>query len=194
MQQVVHTMDGIDASARKIVDIIGVIDGIAFQTNILALNAAVEAARAGEQGRGFAVVAGEVRTLAQRSATAAREIKTLIESSVDQIRTGNSLVRQAGGTMDQVVGSVERVTSIVGEIDLASQEQRTGISEIGNAIGLMDNATQQNAALVEQAAAAAQTLQEQPHTWRSWWAASSSTAMTRQPRSARAGGAGPCWR
>ena len=160
MQQVVHTMDGIDASARKIVDIIGVIDGIAFQTNILALNAAVEAARAGEQG-GFAVVAGEVRTLAQRSATAAREIKTLIESSVDQIRTGNSLVRQAGGTMDQVVGSVERVTSIVGEIDLASQEQRTGISEIGNAIGLMDNATQQNAALVEQAAAAAQTLQEQ---------------------------------
>ena len=161
MQQVVHTMDGIDASARKIVDIIGVIDGIAFQTNILALNAAVEAARAGEQGRGFAVVAGEVRTLAQRSATAAREIKTLIESSVDQIRTGNSLVRQAGGTMDQVVGSVERVTSIVGEIDLASQEQRTGISEIGNAIGLMDNATQQNAALVEQAAAAAQTLQEQ---------------------------------
>ncbi|WZB62873.1 methyl-accepting chemotaxis protein [Achromobacter xylosoxidans] len=161
MQQVVHTMDGIDASARKIVDIIGVIDGIAFQTNILALNAAVEAARAGEQGRGFAVVAGEVRTLAQRSATAAREIKTLIESSVDQIRSGNSLVRQAGGTMDQVVGSVERVTSIVGEIDLASQEQRTGISEIGNAIGLMDNATQQNAALVEQAAAAAQTLQEQ---------------------------------
>lgn len=102
-----------------------------------------------------------MRTLAQRSATAAREIKTLIESSVDQIRTGNSLVRQAGGTMDQVVGSVERVTSIVGEIDLASQEQRTGISEIGNAIGLMDNATQQNAALVEQAAAAAQTLQEQ---------------------------------
>lgn len=161
MQRVVHTMEDIDASARKIFDIIGVIDGIAFQTNILALNAAVEAARAGEQGRGFAVVAGEVRTLAQRSATAAREIKALIESSVEQIRSGNALVRQAGSTMDQVVGSVQRVAGIVREIDLASQEQRTGISEVGNAVSLMDNATQQNAALVEEAAAAAQTLQEQ---------------------------------
>ena len=154
-------IEDLGRQSDQITSIVKTIREIADQTNLLALNAAIEAARAGEQGRGFAVVAGEVRTLAQRSATAAREIKTLIESSVDQIRTGNSLVRQAGGTMDQVVGSVERVTSIVGEIDLASQEQRTGISEIGNAIGLMDNATQQNAALVEQAAAAAQTLQEQ---------------------------------
>jgi len=161
VQQVVHTMDDIDASARKIVDIIAVIDGIAFQTNILALNAAVEAARAGEQGRGFAVVAGEVRTLAQRSATAAREIKTLIESSVEQIRAGNTLVRQAGSTMSQVVDGVQRVTRIVSEIDMASNEQRTGVAEVGQAIGSIDNATQQNAALVEEAAAAAQTLQEQ---------------------------------
>ena len=161
MQQVVQTMNGIDASARKIVDIISVIDGIAFQTNILALNAAVEAARAGEQGRGFAVVAGEVRTLAQRSAVAAKEIKALIESSADQIHSGSTLVHSAGQTMAQVVVSVEKVTRIVGEIDLASQEQRVGIAEVGNAIGLMDSATQQNAALVEQAAAAAQTLQDQ---------------------------------
>lgn len=161
VQQVVHTMDDIDASARKIVDIIGVIDGIAFQTNILALNAAVEAARAGEQGRGFAVVAGEVRTLAQRSATAAREIKTLIESSVEQIRAGNTLVRQAGSTMGQVVDGVQSVTRIVSEIDMASNEQRTGVAEVGHAIGSIDNATQQNAALVEEAAAAAQTLLEQ---------------------------------
>ncbi len=161
VQQVVQTMDGIDGHARKIVDIIAVIDGIAFQTNILALNAAVEAARAGEEGRGFAVVAGEVRTLAQRSASAAREIKALIESSVDQIAAGNALVREAGGTMERVVGRIQRVNSIVAEIDLACKEQRTGITEIGNAVGLMDTATQQNAALVEQAAAAAQTLQDQ---------------------------------
>ena len=161
VRSVVSTMDGIEASSRKIVDIIGVIDGIAFQTNILALNAAVEAARAGEQGRGFAVVASEVRSLAQRSATAAREIKALIESSVSQVNTGSSLVRQAGGTMDQVVASVERVTQIVREIDVASHEQSTGIGEVGKAVNQMDHVTQQNAALVEEAAAAAQSLQEQ---------------------------------
>ncbi|SAI24336.1 methyl-accepting chemotaxis protein [Bordetella ansorpii] len=161
VRSVVATMDGIEASSRKIVDIIGVIDGIAFQTNILALNAAVEAARAGEQGRGFAVVASEVRSLAQRSATAAREIKALIESSVSQVNTGSSLVRQAGGTMDQVVASVERVTQIVREIDVASHEQSTGIGEVGKAVNQMDHVTQQNAALVEEAAAAAHSLQEQ---------------------------------
>ncbi len=159
--QVVTTMGGIEASARKIADIIGVIDGIAFQTNILALNAAVEAARAGEQGRGFAVVASEVRILAQRSATAAKEIKTLIDGSAAQVNAGSRLVQDAGGTMDQVVDSVRRVTAIVAEISAATQEQSTGISEVGSAVSQMDQATQQNAALVEEATAAAQSLQQQ---------------------------------
>jgi|GEM_PF-25342 len=159
--QVVQTMSSINESSRKIVDIISVIDGIAFQTNILALNAAVEAARAGEQGRGFAVVASEVRSLAQRSATAAKEIKDLIDDSVQKVETGSQLVAQAGSTMDEVVSSVRRVTDIVGEISAASQEQSSGITEVGNAVNLMDEATQQNAALVEQAAAAAKSLQEQ---------------------------------
>ena len=159
--QVVETMGGIDASARKIVDIIGVIDGIAFQSNILALNAAVEAARAGEQGRGFAVVASEVRTLAQRSATAAKEIKELISESASQVEAGSKLVQEAGATMDKVVESVRKVTTIVADISLASQEQSTGIAEVGSAVTLMDQATQQNAALVEEATAAAQSLQHQ---------------------------------
>lgn len=159
--QVVETMGGIDASARKIVDIIGVIDGIAFQTNILALNAAVEAARAGEQGRGFAVVASEVRTLAQRSATAAKEIKELISESASQVEAGSKLVQEAGATMDKVVESVRKVTTIVADISLASQEQSTGFAEVGSAVTLMDQATQQNAALVEEATAAAQSLQHQ---------------------------------
>ena len=159
--QVVATMDSIDASARKIVDIIGVIDGIAFQTNILALNAAVEAARAGEQGRGFAVVASEVRNLAQRSATAAKEIKALIDDSVSKVGDGGRLVNQAGDTMAQVVDSVRKVSGIIGEIATASREQSSGIDQVNQAIMQMDGATQQNAALVEQAAAAAQALQDQ---------------------------------
>jgi methyl-accepting chemotaxis protein len=159
--QVVSTMDEINTSSRKIVDIISVIDGIAFQTNILALNAAVEAARAGEQGRGFAVVASEVRSLAQRSAAAAKEIKGLIDSSVAKVDDGSKLVAQAGATMEEVVASVRRVTDIVGEISAASHEQSTGIEQINQAITQMDEVTQQNAALVEQAAAAAQSLQEQ---------------------------------
>ena len=159
--QVVDTMGSINESSRKIVDIISVIDGIAFQTNILALNAAVEAARAGEQGRGFAVVASEVRSLAQRSAAAAKEIKTLIDDSVEKVGNGSKLVEQAGRTMNEVVDSVKRVTDIVAEISSASQEQSTGIEEVNRAITLMDEATQQNAALVEQAAAAAQSLQDQ---------------------------------
>lgn len=159
--QVVETMGSINTSARKIVDIISVIDGIAFQTNILALNAAVEAARAGEQGRGFAVVASEVRSLAQRSATAAKEIKVLIDASVHEVDAGSQLVETAGSTMKEVVASVRRVTDIVAEISAASQEQSVGIGEIGRAITLMDQVTQQNAALVEQAAAAAKSLQEQ---------------------------------
>ncbi|MBP0599361.1 MCP four helix bundle domain-containing protein [Herbaspirillum sp. LeCh32-8] len=159
--QVVETMASINESSRKIVDIIGVIDGIAFQTNILALNAAVEAARAGEQGRGFAVVASEVRSLAQRSATAAKEIKLLIDDSVAKVDTGSRLVGQAGATMTEVVASVKRVTDIVAEISAASSEQSTGIEEINRAITLMDESTQQNAALVEQAAAAAQAMQDQ---------------------------------
>ncbi|NUT60649.1 methyl-accepting chemotaxis protein [Herbaspirillum sp. C9C3] len=161
VQQVVATMAGISLASRRIVDIIGVIDGIAFQTNILALNAAVEAARAGEQGRGFAVVASEVRSLAQRSAGAAKEIKALIDDSVTQVDTGARLVEQAGSTMEEVVGSVRRVSHIVGEISEATQEQRTGIEQVNQAITHMDETTQQNAALVEQVAAAAQSLQDQ---------------------------------
>ena len=161
VSQVVDTMGAINESARKIVDIIGVIDGIAFQTNILALNAAVEAARAGEQGRGFAVVATEVRNLAQRSAAAAKEIKVLIGDSVTAVETGSRLVDQAGTTMGKIVASVERVTDIMGEITAASREQEAGIEQINQAIGDMDSVTQQNAALVEEAAAAAQSLREQ---------------------------------
>ncbi len=156
--QVVDTMGRISESARRIADIIGVIDGIAFQTNILALNAAVEAARAGEQGRGFAVVAGEVRQLAQRSAEAAREIKVLISGSVERVEEGNALVEQARSTMDDVMGSVRRVTDLMGEISHASAEQSTGVSQVGEAVSQMDRSTQQNAALVEEAAAAAASL------------------------------------
>ncbi|WP_445233159.1 methyl-accepting chemotaxis protein, partial [Duganella rhizosphaerae] len=159
--QVVDTMGSIDASSRKIVDIISVIDGIAFQTNILALNAAVEAARAGEQGRGFAVVASEVRNLAQRSAAAAKEIKELIGNSVEQVDIGAKLVQQAGTTMGDVVASVRRVTDIMGEITSASSEQSIGIDQVNTAITQMDQVTQQNAALVEQAAAAAASMQDQ---------------------------------
>ncbi|MHB1121773.1 MAG: methyl-accepting chemotaxis protein [Ramlibacter sp.] len=159
--QVVDTMAAINGSSRKMGDIIGVIDGIAFQTNILALNAAVEAARAGEQGRGFAVVAAEVRSLAQRSAAAAKEIKTLIDDSVGKVDAGSQLVVQAGATMQEIVGSIRRVTDIMGEIAAASHEQTTGIEQINRAISQMDQVTQQNAALVEQASAAAQSLQQQ---------------------------------
>ncbi|SIR53491.1 methyl-accepting chemotaxis protein [Janthinobacterium sp. TND4EL3] len=159
--QVVDTMGSINDSSRKIVDIIGVIDGIAFQTNILALNAAVEAARAGEQGRGFAVVATEVRNLAQRSAGAAKEIKALINDSVAQVESGARLVDEAGHTMREIVDSVHKVSSIVGHISAASDEQRAGIEQVNQAITEMDQVTQQNAALVEEAAAAAESMQEQ---------------------------------
>ena len=161
VRNVVETMGSIKDSSRKIVDIISVIDGIAFQTNILALNAAVEAARAGEQGRGFAVVAAEVRNLAHRSASAAKEIKALIEDSVEKVNTGSELVDQAGATMDNIVTSVKHVLDIMSEIAAASQEQSLGIEEINHAVTKMDEVTQQNAALVEQAAAAAASLQEQ---------------------------------
>ncbi|MBG6075423.1 methyl-accepting chemotaxis protein [Polaromonas sp. CG_9.11] len=159
--QVVGTMGAINTSSRKIVEIIGVIDGIAFQTNILALNAAVEAARAGEQGRGFAVVAAEVRNLAQRSATAAKEIKTLIDDSVDKVGEGSRQVAEAGKTMHEIVDSVRRVTDIMAEITAASQEQNSGIGQVNQAITQMDQVTQQNAVLVEEAAAAAASLREQ---------------------------------
>jgi len=161
VSQAVSTMESVRASSRQIVDIIAVIDGIAFQTNILALNAAVEAARAGEQGRGFAVVAAEVRTLAQRSAAAAREIKSLISASVATIDSGSASVAQAGERMGEIVASVQQVNDIIGRISAASAEQAHGIAEVNQAVGLMDDVTQQNAALVEQAAAAAESLQEQ---------------------------------
>jgi len=158
---VVQTMASISTSSKKIVDIISVIEGIAFQTNILALNAAVEAARAGEQGRGFAVVASEVRNLAQRSAAAAKEIKTLIGDSVDKVDAGSKQVDQAGATMSEIVTAVKRVTDIMAEIAAASDEQSTGIEQVNQAIIQMDEVTQQNAALVEEAAAAAEAMQEQ---------------------------------
>ena len=159
--QVVTTMDEINASSKKIADIIGVIDSIAFQTNILALNAAVEAARAGEQGRGFAVVASEVRSLAQRSAGAAREIKSLIDTSVDKVEAGSRLVQDAGTTMNEIVASVQRVTDIIAEISASTIEQSQGIGTVNDAVAQLDQMTQQNAALVEQSAAAAESLKDQ---------------------------------
>jgi methyl-accepting chemotaxis protein len=159
--EVVSTMDEINTSSKKIADIIGTIDGIAFQTNILALNAAVEAARAGEQGRGFAVVAAEVRSLAQRSAEAAKEIKTLIQASVERVDNGSRLVQQAGTVMGDIVGSVQRVTDVIGEISAATSEQTTGLRQVNEAVAQLDQMTQQNAALVEESAAAAESLAEQ---------------------------------
>jgi methyl-accepting chemotaxis protein len=159
--QVVETMQGITESSRRIADILGTIDSIAFQTNILALNAAVEAARAGEQGRGFAVVASEVRSLAQRSADAAREIKTLISTSVERVERGTTLVDEAGVTMGEVVQSIGRLSALVGAISQANTEQSDGVAQISQAVSTMDRSTQQNAALVEQSAAAAESLSRQ---------------------------------
>jgi methyl-accepting chemotaxis protein len=159
--QVVRTMDEINTSSRKIADITGVIDSIAFQTNILALNAAVEAARAGEQGRGFAVVAGEVRALAQRAAQAAKEIKGLVEASVDRVQAGTGLVNDAGRTMDEIVAQVRRVSDLIGEIGAASHEQTSGIGQVSHAVSQLDQVTQQNAALVEESAAASESLKQQ---------------------------------
>jgi methyl-accepting chemotaxis protein len=161
VSEVVHTMENITESSKKIAEIISVIDGIAFQTNILALNAAVEAARAGEQGRGFAVIASEIRSLAQRSASAAKEIKELIGTSVEKVENGSRLVTQAGSTMNGIVESVKRVTDIMAEITAASQEQASGIEQVNQAVAQMDEVTQQNAALVEEAAAASQSMQEE---------------------------------
>jgi methyl-accepting chemotaxis protein len=161
VSEVIETMKDIDESSVRIADIIAVIDGIAFQTNILALNAAVEAARAGDQGRGFAVVAAEVRSLAGRSAQAAREIKTLISASVGRVKEGTVLVSKAGTTMEEIVTAIERVTTLIGEIAAASAEQRDGIAQVGDAVTQMDHATQQNAALVEESAAAAESLTQQ---------------------------------
>jgi len=161
VSEVVSTMEQINTSSRKISDIIGTIDGIAFQTNILALNAAVEAARAGEQGRGFAVVASEVRSLAQRSAQAAKEIKSLISASVESVESGSRLVQEAGSTMTEIVASVQRVTDIIGEISAAAHEQSQGLGQVNGAVTDLDQMTQQNAALVEESSAAAESLREQ---------------------------------
>lgn len=194
VNQVVTTMQDIATSSNKVVDIIGVIEGIAFQTNILALNAAVEAARAGEQGRGFAVVAGEVRSLAQRSASAAKEIKELIGDSVDKVQSGSALVGRAGTTMDEIVQAVRRVTDIMGEISAASEEQSGGIEQVNRAVVQMDEVTQQNAALVEQAAAAAASLEEQTrqlqavvNAWKVGGETRGSATATRAPATARPG-------
>jgi methyl-accepting chemotaxis protein len=176
-------MKGINDSSRRIVDLIGVIDGIAFQTNILALNAAVEAARAGEQGRGFAVVAAEVRNLAGRSAAAAKEIKQLINDSVQHVEQGAALVDGAGATMSEVVSSIRRVTDIMREITTASVEQGDGVAQIGNAVAQMDHATQQNAALVEQSAAAADSRRPRRSSWRRW-SSCSGWAEAARPRAA----------
>ena len=193
VSQVVTTMQDIATSSNKVVDIIGVIEGIAFQTNILALNAAVEAARAGEQGRGFAVVAGEVRSLAQRSASAAKEIKELIGDSVDKVQSGSALVGRAGTTMDEIVQAVRRVTDIMGEISAASEEQSGGIEQVNRAVVQMDEVTQQNAALVEQAAAAAASLEDQTRQLQTvvdgWKVAGGSDARRRGSGASASGGA-----